>query len=54
MAAGFFWNLAGLLALAAVAAIFCRFWVHPDLLIKFRKGFQDALDDGRGPPDAHA
>jgi hypothetical protein len=54
MAADFFWNLVGLLALAAVAAIFWRFWAHPDLLIMFRKGLQDALDDGRGPPDAHA
>jgi len=54
MTADLLWNLAGLLYLAAAAAIVWQFCTHPDLLTKFRKDFQDALDDGRGPPDAPA
>jgi hypothetical protein len=47
-------NVAGWLAFASALAIVWYFWAHPGLLAKFRKDFQDALDEGRGPPESPA
>jgi hypothetical protein len=49
-----FYNAGGLLTTVAVAAIAYQFWIRPSLLAEFRKDFQDAFDDGRGPPESPA
>jgi hypothetical protein len=54
MTADFFYNVAGLLTIASRLTIAWYFWTHPGLLAKFRKDFQDALDEGRGPPESPA
>jgi hypothetical protein len=54
MTADLSYNIAGLLIIVAAVAIIYQFWTCPSLLAKFRKDFQDALDDGRGPPESSA
>jgi hypothetical protein len=54
MSANVFYNAAGWLAIASVAAIIWYLGVRRGLAAQFRRDFQDALDDGRGPPNSPA
>jgi len=54
MTAGFLYNLAGWLTIASALAVVWYFWTRFGLWAKFKKDFQDALDEGRGPPESPA
>jgi hypothetical protein len=47
-------HLLGWLAVAGALAIAWYVWAHTDLIDRFRKDFQDAIDKGRGPPESPA
>jgi hypothetical protein len=54
MAEDVLYNATGFLAIASVSTIVWYFCKFPNQLTKFKKDFQDALDEGRGPPQSPA
>jgi hypothetical protein len=55
MTEDFFWNLGGLLTLAAASAIVWHFCAHPDRWRRFQGEVRESsLRNGKGPPDAPA
>ena len=49
-----FYNAAGLLTIASVAAIVAYVLAHPGLLAEFGRRFREAMDEGGGPPESPA